>query len=366
MDISKFKLGLGPMSKDIVNLCLEYSKVYDYPIMLIASRNQVDFDSGYAFTTQEFVNFVKSNENYDSKRVLICRDHCGPYFSDADRSLTVDAAVSRCIQTIKTDIEAGFDLIHIDVSRVPNTDLQETVATKLFDYALSLNPNIMFEFGSEDNTSTGIEESIANLDRQLNFVQRYKPNLKFFVTQTGSLTKHTQVGTFDPSLNKAISEKIHSYGLLFKEHNADYLLASDLSYRTQANVDAVNIAPQLGSIQSTVLYQLKDHCSEVFHDFFIEVVNTDYWKRWVLSETSSDNFTKFRVAAHYCYNHSEGKKLIDTLNDTKDFKNNLKTEMFSLLGIYRKGLQLSHEDDREQRLKARLEELRRRDPFIYR
>ena len=55
MNISKFKLGLGPMSKDIVNLCLEYSKIHDYPIMLIASRNQVDFDSGYAFTTESFV-----------------------------------------------------------------------------------------------------------------------------------------------------------------------------------------------------------------------------------------------------------------------------------------------------------------------
>lgn len=366
MDISKFKLGLGPMSKDIVNLCLEYSKVYDYPIMLIASRNQVDYDSGYAFTTKEFVNFVKNNINYDSKRVLICRDHCGPYFSDDDKSLTLDAAVERCLQTIKTDIDSGFDLIHVDVGRVPDNEFREQIASKLFDYALSLNPDIMFEFGSEDNTSTGIDESIANLDTQLEFVQKYKNNLKFFVTQTGSLTKHTQVGIFDPNLNKEISEKIHSYGLSFKEHNGDYLSESDLSYRAKANVDAVNIAPQLGSIQSTVLYQLKDHCSAEFHDFFMEVVNNDYWKRWVLYESGSDNFTKFRVSAHYCYNYSEGKKLMAILNETEEFKNNLRTEIFSLLDIYRKGLQSTYEDDREQRLKARLEELRKRDPFIYR
>jgi hypothetical protein len=365
MDISKFKLGLGPMSKDIVDMCLEYSKVYDYPIMLIASRNQVDFDSGYAFTTKEFTEYVKKNKNYDPNRVLICRDHCGPYFSDSDKHLTLNDAVNRCLHTIKTDIESGFDLIHVDVSRV-SQDMQESVATKLFDYALSLNPDIMFEFGSEDNTNTGIDESIANLDKQLMFVQKYKNNLKFFVTQTGSLTKHTQVGTFDPSVNKVTSEKIHSYGLMFKEHNADYLLESDLSYRKKANVDAVNIAPQLGSIQSTVLYQLKDHCSVEFTDFFNLVINSDYWKRWMLSESGSDNFTKFRVAAHYCYNHSEGKKLIDILNETEEFKNNLRTEIFSLLSIYKKGLKSSYEDEREQRLKARLEELRKRDPFIYR
>lgn len=365
MDISKFKLGLGPMSKDIVDVCLEYSKIHDYPIMLIASRNQVDFDSGYAFTTSEFAEYARNNECYDSKRVLICRDHCGPYFSDLDKHLTLNDAVDRCLKTIETDIKSGFDLIHIDVSRV-SQDMQDSVATKLFDYALSLNPDIMFEFGSEDNTSTGIDESINNLESQLKFVQKYKNNLKFFVTQTGSLTKHTQVGTFDPNFNKETSEKIHSYGLMFKEHNADYLLESDLLYRTRANIDAVNIAPQLGSIQSTVLYQLRDHCSVEFTDFFDLVISSDYWKRWVLSESDSDNFTKFRVAAHYCYNYGEGKKLMDVLNETEEFKNNLRNEIFSLLSIYKKGLESSYEDDREQRLKARLEELRKRDPYIYR
>jgi fructose/tagatose bisphosphate aldolase len=205
MKISNFKLGLGPMSKDIVNLCLEYSKIHDYPIMLIASRNQVDFDSGYAFTTESFVEYVNNNNFYDPERVLICRDHCGPYFSDLDKNLSLNDAVDRCLKTIETDVKSGFDLIHIDVSRV-SQDMQESVATKLFDYALLLNPDIMFEFGSEDNTNAGLDESIANLDKQLMFVQKYKPNLKFFVTQTGSLTKQTQVGTCDPNFNKENSE----------------------------------------------------------------------------------------------------------------------------------------------------------------
>ena len=86
----------------------------------------------------------------------------------------------------------------------------------------------------------------------------------------------------------------------------------------------------------------------------------------MLSESDSDNFTKFRVAAHYCYNYSEGKKLMAILNETEEFKNNLRTEIFSLLSIYKKGLESSYEDEREQRLKARLEELRKRDPYIYR
>ena len=40
-------------------------------------------------------------------------------------------------------IEGKFDLIHIDVSRVKDNPF--AVATELFDFALSLNPNIKFE-----------------------------------------------------------------------------------------------------------------------------------------------------------------------------------------------------------------------------
>jgi hypothetical protein len=224
--------------------------------------------------------------------------------------------------------------------------MQESVATKLFDYALSLNPDIMFEFGSEDNTNTGLDESIANLDKQLVFVQKYKNNLKFFVTQTGSLTKHTQVGTFDPIVNKVTSEKIHSYGLMFKEHNADYLLENDLLYRTKANIDAVNIAPQLGSIQSTVLYQLRDHCSAEFAVFFISVINSDYWKRWVLNN-EVDNLTKFLVSAHYFYSHELGIDLIKQLNASSEFDKLLQESLFLTLDQYRTGLQYSYEDDKD-------------------
>jgi hypothetical protein len=338
MNIRKFKLGLGPMSKDIVNLCLEYSKIHDYPIMLIASRNQVDFDSGYAFTTQEFSEYVKTNINYDSNRVLICRDHCGPYFSDDDKRLTLDYAVDRCLKTIETDIKSGFDLIHIDVSRV-SQDMQQSVAIKLFDYALSLNPDIMFEFGSEDNTNTGLDESINNLESQLKFAQKYKNNLKFFVTQTGSLTKHTQVGNFNKPMNVETAKKIHSYGLLFKEHNADYILLDDIVLRKATGVDAINIAPQLGSIQSTVLYQLRDHCSAVeFADFFISVVNSDYWHRWVLNN-EVDDLTKFLVSAHYFFNCPTGIKLLDELKTNNSiFDNLLRQNIFSVLDDYRIGL----------------------------
>ena len=40
-------LGVGPMSKNCVDAVLDLSKESIFPIMLISSRRQIDYDSGY-------------------------------------------------------------------------------------------------------------------------------------------------------------------------------------------------------------------------------------------------------------------------------------------------------------------------------
>ena len=43
-------LGIGPMSKTLIKAVLELAKEKDFPIMLIASRNQVDSDESVTAT----------------------------------------------------------------------------------------------------------------------------------------------------------------------------------------------------------------------------------------------------------------------------------------------------------------------------
>ena len=201
MDLNKFKLGIGPMSPEVVDICLEYSKVNDFPIMIIASRNQVDTNSGYSFTTTELVNFIKSNINYDPNRVLICRDHCGPYYGDIDNQLSIDDALKNCITTIESDVKNGFDLIHVDISRVAKEE-KYTIANQLISYILKLNPNMMLEFGSEDNLS--VEENNNQIHHDVEFSKQYSDTIKFVVGRTGSLTKHAQVGHFSVEDNNIL------------------------------------------------------------------------------------------------------------------------------------------------------------------
>ena len=125
------------MSKDIVDIICNYANKNKYPVMIIASRNQVDYDSGYVATTKQLFEQTKL---YKSENILVCRDHCGPYFSDADRGLPLATALTRCKATINTDIMNGMDLIHIDVSRIPENQLE--YGKELIEFAISRNPNI--------------------------------------------------------------------------------------------------------------------------------------------------------------------------------------------------------------------------------
>ena len=68
-------LGIGPMSKNCIDVVIELANKHDIPLMLIASRRQVEsqeLGGGYVnnWTTEEFAKYVNG-------RVPIERDHGG-------------------------------------------------------------------------------------------------------------------------------------------------------------------------------------------------------------------------------------------------------------------------------------------------
>jgi fructose/tagatose bisphosphate aldolase len=320
--LGDYRIGFGPMSREIVDILVNYT---DYPLMIIASRNQVDYQSGYVYHTHELANSLGSKR----KNILLCRDHCGPYFADTDKNLSVSDAINECKNTIKTDIQSGFDLIHIDVSRIHTNQL--SYSQDLIEYALDLNPNILLEFGSEDNTGIDVESSIGRIEPQLEFLQKYQDNVAFFVTQTGSLTKQCQLGQFDVDSNKAVADLIHKAGFLFKEHNADYFTNKDLQHRILAGIDSLNIAPQLGVIQSTLLHEFAPR--ELWNKFSNLVYHGNYWQRWTNNYTiDQDSATK--LGGHYCYGSKEYGTIINNI-DYDEFKNQLSDKMQDLLKHYK-------------------------------
>lgn len=324
------KLGFGPMSHEIVDSLIEYSTIYNYPLMIIASRNQADYSSGYVCDTETLSNKLKNSES----NILLCRDHCGPGFKDSDKNLTFAQQLDECFKTIESDIEHGFDLIHVDVSKCEKQ--QFNMAENLINRILVTAKNTFLEFGSEENLGQNIEESHDRIDEQLNFLQQYKDNVIFYTSQTGSLTKHTQVGHFDVEINILLAEKIHNAGFSFKEHNADYLNIHEIKKRKLAGVDALNIAPQLGQIQTNILKQMimEDLDSTHYWNKFANMVyEKSIWRRW-LPDNLSDKNLAVLASGHYFFNSDEYKKILDNISYELYVKKIRKT-VFELINLYR-------------------------------
>lgn len=293
-----FKLGLGPMSYRINDILARYAKDTQRPLMFIASRNQVDADSGYVMTTKQLADQVNPLR---SEYMMLCRDHCGPYFLDVEKSLGLRDAVEATKKTIAGDIENGFDLIHIDTSRC---DDPYRVADELFNFCLKLNPNIKFEFGTEENV--GVAAGIKKYKDDVHFASQF-PNMEFVVAQTGSLTmEDRQVGSFDVPMVKQLVGYANDAGVKLKEHNADYLTAEQIQLRKHAGVHACNIAPQLGVIQTKAVLSLADYFGIDATEFKQTVLDSGKWKKWIIDGNDS---VKVAVAGHYCFNSAVYAKL---------------------------------------------------------
>jgi fructose/tagatose bisphosphate aldolase len=323
-----FRLGFGPMSFEIVNILSTYASRGN-PLMIIASRNQVDATSGYVMTTRTLVDYIGVKSDY----LLMCRDHCGPYFLDSEKTLPGLAAIDATKKTIAADIDAGFDLIHIDTSRCLGT---YQVAEELIKFSLDLNPNIMFEFGTEENI--GVAAGISKYKEDVAFASQF-PNMQFVVAQTGSLTSEDkQAGTFELDAVSELVNYAETAGVKLKEHNADYLTSDQIQLRRQAGVHALNIAPQLGVIQTRVI---KDACleynlTEEWNDFSNAVIDSGKWQKWMIMGGGDE--LKVDVAGHYLFKHPSFHRIVYSLENLTDWRLTLEKEIVSLLELYENNL----------------------------
>lgn len=354
-------LGIGPMSKNCVQATLELSKEDDYPVMFIASRNQVDADElggGYVngwnqFTFAQAVKEVADEIGYDNQYYL-CRDHGGPWQRDKERNdhLAVDEAMKLGKLSYKTDIEAGFDLLMIDPTKDPfeigkviplDTVLDRTV--ELIDYCEKVRkeaglPEIGYEVGTEETngglTSTEKYETfITRLEVEL--TKRGLPMPTFIVGQTGTLTRKTeQVGTFNFKNAYDLAQMAKKYGVGLKEHNGDYLDDVTLLEHIPSEITATNVAPQYGTVETRaylhlagveaklVQYGLVEEASKTRDVLLVHAIKGERWRKWMVGDQTKltvDEIMKdeelseeiLDIAGHYTFNDEEVKAEIQKM-----------------------------------------------------
>jgi len=313
------RMGVGPMSSEIIEATYRYSEKTKKQMMLIASLNQINCNGGYVngWGTQTLKQYCVAMEGmYKEANVLLCRDHCGPFFMGE----TVLAESSKNVYAnLKADCEAGLDLIHIDFCHIPVRDDREVIAyaREAMDYCLSINPKIRFEIGT-DAIGTGVTNTL-DLMWILDKVKQYP--IEFYVINTGSLIQDFwQAGIFDPCNTQQCTKILHMAGIRAKEHNSDYLTASEIKFRFDCGIDALNVAPQFGVVQTNnILSRALVGDSEkraCLAEWKKEVYEAGNWKKW--TDNSEDVLHCVRCAGHYHFKGDNYTRLMEVLNIPQD------------------------------------------------
>jgi len=324
------KIGIGPLSSEIIEAVFRYSKIKKMPIMLVVSKNQIDWDGGYVnnWTTGDFAMFIKKmKKQYPGSKVYICRDHCGPGFKNN--------SIKDVYKTIDTDIKAGFDLIHIDFSKLKNYKKVLQESKKAIEYIFLKTHKVSIEIGTEENKGD-ILIDLSKVEKEIEFFRSIAP-IYSFVVQTGSLVEEiNQVGRFNKTFILKVKNILHKNNIKLKEHNGDYLNGHEISIRKNL-VDAINIAPQYGVLQTLITIQKCVTYGINYSEFLDDAYRSKKWEKW--SSSSSDSSNKFLcsvIAGHYVFSHDSYKKIVNEINKYTSLKESIIKEIVKNISYYSK------------------------------
>ena len=316
-------LGIGPVTKMTIMASLQVGAEYDFPVFLIASRNQVDKEElggGYlsGWDQEGFLSGVKELAEQTAsfpKVVYFCRDHGGPWQRDQElkEKIPHNEAMSLGKKSFLADLKAGFDLLHIDPTKNPflreasdpiQIVIDDTVEliTFLEEKRKGMNlPPVAYEVGTEDiqgglTQSSRFQEFLTRLKKRL--TAKGLPLPDFIVGQTGTLVKFdSNFGFFNPDFAKELATIALENNCFLKEHNTDYLDEESLKMHPVLGISSANVAPEFGVTETKSLIRLSYLVpeGERFRNLLAEKVFSEKrWQKWLpdhlKSAAEKDNF----------------------------------------------------------------------------
>jgi tagatose-1,6-bisphosphate aldolase non-catalytic subunit AgaZ/GatZ len=319
------RLGIGPMSRNVVDAAIRLAYRYRRSVMIIASRSQVeceDFGRGYVerWSTEEFVNYIRSKD--PAGLIKICRDHGGPWQhpNETSGNLNESQVMTHSLESLLCDIRYGIEVLHIDTSREADGPASFERAVdrliKLYgecqEFAHACAQMVKFEVGLEEQSSgaddpkefriklTHILESLAG--------ESLQPPV-FVVGQTGTKVVGTENRgqlVNDPSaVGTDISQLVQicwEHGLALKAHNVDYLPRYAIRELVQNGTDAVNIAPEFGVTETTAFLDLLEELQLTGprDEFLTLAYNSGAWRKWFDGHDTTD-LQRSIAAGHYVF-----------------------------------------------------------------
>jgi hypothetical protein len=324
------RVGIGPMSKNAVDAAIALAYDSGERIMLIPSRRQVEraeLGGGYVegWSTAAFAQYVRSRD--PERRLWLCRDHGGPWQHPAEKAegYTEAEAMASSLASFRADIEAGFDLLHIDTCMGPDgtasIDQAMKRLVKLYgechELARASGRAIRFEMGFEDqgtdtNDPVEFREQITEVCGLL--AGDGLPVPTFVVAQTGTkvtetencgalLTAPSAVGYAVERLAGACAD----VGSALKAHNMDYLDTASVRRLMARGVAAINVAPEFGVVETRAFLGLLDRLGLAAEraEFLRLAHDSGAWRKWLKPDTTTSDADRAVIAGHYVYGSAD-------------------------------------------------------------
>jgi len=345
-------LHLGPMSRNVIAASVAYAKENAWPICLIASRRQIDSEEiggGYVngLTTEKFAQDLSLAVK--SKQIILARDHGGPYQRNEENQLSLEDAMGRVERSFFADINAGFNVLHIDPEKCVKpgdpsglkvfTELTCELISRCNRILVSMpkrRSNIRFEVGTDEGVATDFtpeqwEEFLGDV-KEFCAAEACLMPISFSVP-LGTKVKETQNigGLALDKHNPFWIKRVHAmlgvadrFGIMLKLHNVDYISMDVLKLYREMGVLQFNVAPELGVIETrALLHYLRSNRMDKYADSFMDIAyKSRMWERWMLIDSKADDEQKAIIAGHYVFFTPEYLRLLEEIR-TYPAANNL-------------------------------------------
>lgn len=309
-DFKDIKLFVGPMSYNIVKNIINFCNDFNAKIGFIPSRRQIEFDhSGYVnnWTTKSFSKYVKNKNS----NIALIRDHGGP-----NQGLDEDDGFASMFQDCN-----NFDVIHVDVWKKYKDfehGLNKTI--EYINYCCGINNNVLFEIGTEEGIrrTNAFELEYLMYQLKLSLPENVFNRIVYLVIQDGTALKGSEnTGYYDSEKLISMVKIATKYEVLSKVHNGDYLNVEDIHDRFNYGLNAINIAPEFGQIETNAILNVIGNDKYTFNKFYEICFNSGKWKKWVDESfiPEENELELIKISGHYVISDPEMQKITHYFKD---------------------------------------------------
>ena len=224
-----------------------------------------------------------------------------------------------------------MDIIHID----PCKDfcyIEKVIAktAECIEFCDNINKNCLYEVGTEESirkfTPDGLYIFLRELKKRLS--GQLFSKILYAVIQSGtSLEEDRNTGEYDKERLINMIDVCNEFSVLSKEHNGDYLSEDIIKEKFDLGLDAINIAPEFGVIETMcILDRISD--DKVFNRIYKLCYDSGKWRKWVGEdfEPESNKRQLVKICGHYIFADKRFKKLLK-LNVFDDIEDDIKPKI---------------------------------------